>query len=52
MLGREVANLVDKTQEAGQYEVVFNASNLPSGVYVYSLKINDFVQNNKMTLLK
>jgi hypothetical protein len=52
MLGREVANLVDETQETGQYTVVFNASNLPSGVYVYSLKVNDFVQNNKMTLLK
>src|SRR5690606_6868411 len=51
MLGREVANLVNETQDEGQYSVTFNASNLPSGVYVYSLKVNDFVQNNKMTLL-
>ena len=52
MLGREVANLVNETQDEGQYSVTFNANNLPSGVYVYSLKVNDFVQNNKMTLLK
>lgn len=52
MLGREVANLVNETQDEGQYSVVFDASNLPSGVYVYSLKVNDFIQNNKMTLLK
>ena len=52
MLGREVADLVNEIQDEGQYSVVFNASNLPSGVYVYSLKVNDFVQNQKMTLLK
>jgi hypothetical protein len=52
MLGKEVANLVSETQDEGQYSVVFNANNLPSGVYVYSLRVNDFVQNNKMTLLK
>ena len=52
MLGREVANLVNENQEAGQYSVIFNAANLPSGVYIYSLRVNDFVQNNKMTLLK
>lgn len=52
MLGREVANLVNETQDEGQYSVSFDASNLPSGVYIYSLRVNDFVQNNKMTLLK
>lgn len=52
MLGKEVANLVSETQDEGQYSVIFDASNLPSGVYIYSLRVNDFVQNNKMTLLK
>lgn len=52
MLGKEVANLVNETQDEGQYSVIFDASNLPSGVYIYSLRVNDFVQNNKMTLLK
>ena len=52
MLGREVANLVNENQKAGQHSVIFNAANLPSGVYIYSIRVNDFVQNNKMTLLK
>ncbi len=52
MLGREVASLVNETQDAGKYSVIFNAANLPSGVYIYSLRVNDFVQNNKMTLVK
>jgi hypothetical protein len=52
MLGKEVANLVNEAQDVGQYSVDFNAGNLPTGVYIYSLRVNDFVQNNKMTLLK
>lgn len=52
MLGREVAKLVNETQDEGQYSVVFGANSLPSGVYIYSLRVNDFIQNNKMTLLK
>lgn len=52
MLGREVADLVNGTKDVGQYSVEFDAKNLPSGVYIYSLKVNDFVQINKMTLLK
>ena len=52
MLGREVAVLVNEIKEQGQYSVIFNAANLPSGVYICSLRVNDFVQNNKMTLMK
>ena len=52
MLGKEVATLVNNTQESGRYSVELNAKELPSGVYIYSLKVNDFVQNIKMTLLK
>ncbi len=52
MLGREVANLVNENQDAGQYSITFNAAKLPSGVYIYSLRVNVFVKNNKMTLLK
>jgi hypothetical protein len=52
ILGREVATLVKGNQMAGQYSVTFNATNLPSGVYFYSLHAGDqsFVQ--KMMLLK
>jgi hypothetical protein len=52
LLGQEIATLVNEVQPAGIYESLFDASNLPSGVYIYSLRVNDFVQNNKMTLLK
>jgi hypothetical protein len=52
LLGSEVSVLVNEVKSAGKYEISFDASNLPSGVYLYSLRVNDFVQNNKMTLLK
>ncbi|HAB51097.1 MAG TPA: T9SS C-terminal target domain-containing protein, partial [Ignavibacteriales bacterium] len=52
IIGREVSQLVKETKEPGVYSVSFDASNLPSGVYIYSLRVNDFVQNQKMTLLK
>ncbi|GBD91697.1 hypothetical protein BMS3Abin04_02429 [bacterium BMS3Abin04] len=52
VLGREVATLVNKKQKPGAYKVEFNASNLPSGVYLYKLKAGSFVQVKKMILLK
>ena len=52
IIGKEVAALVNETKTPGKYSVSFNASNLPSGVYVYSLRVNSFVKNNKMTLMK
>ncbi len=52
LLGIELAVLVHEVKSAGSYEVSFDASSLPSGVYVYSLRVNDFVQNNKMTFMK
>ena len=52
MLGREVADLVNQTRDQGSYTVIFEAADLPSGVYIYSLRVNDFVQNNKMILMR
>jgi hypothetical protein len=52
MLGKEVANLVNEVKPEGIFEVKFDASKLPSGVYIYSIRVNDFVQNQKMILLK
>ncbi len=52
LLGREVATLVNETKAPGNYEVNFNASNLPSGVYFYRLKAEEFVETKKMILLK
>jgi uncharacterized delta-60 repeat protein len=52
VLGNEVVTLVDEFRGAGRYEVNFNASNLPSGIYFYKLQAGDYVQTRKMILLK
>lgn len=52
MLGREVATLVNGSQNAGSYEVAFDASNLSSGIYVYTLTAGNFSSSKKLTLLK
>ena len=52
ILGSEVATLINKEQNAGRYSFNFNASNISSGVYFYSLKAGDFFANKKMILLK
>ncbi len=51
-VGEEVAVLVDGFSETGFFEVSFNASNLPSGVYLYKLQSANLVQTKKMMLLK
>jgi len=51
--GQVVATLVrDTLQKAGRYTIVFDAENLPSGVYFYQLTANNFTQTRKMLLLK
>jgi hypothetical protein len=52
LLGRKVASLVDFEQSPNRYAVRFDASNLPTGVYLYRLQVNDFTATKKMMLLK
>lgn len=52
VLGSEIAELVNEMEEAGYHSVEFNASNLPSGVYIYTMQVNGFSSSNKMLLLK
>ncbi len=52
MLGREVAVLVNEEKPAGTYEAVWNAHNLPSGVYFYRLRAGSREETNKMVLLR
>ena len=52
ILGKEVATLINEIKPAGNYEIKFNASQLSSGVYFYSLHSGDFTQTKKLILLK
>ena len=52
VLGNEVATLVNEKKPAGFYEVVFDASNLSSGIYFYRLVAGSFIQTKKLILLK
>jgi hypothetical protein len=52
ILGREVATLVNEVKEPGSYTVVFDASNLPSGVYLYRMKAGSIVQTKRLTVVK
>jgi hypothetical protein len=52
ILGREVETLIDKELEPGKYKINFTATNLPSGVYFYTLKTPKFTKTNKMLLIK
>lgn len=52
LLGKEMETLVDEQLSVGTYEITFNASSLPSGIYFYVLKTGDFVESNKMILVK
>jgi len=51
-LGEEVAVLLDKELTTGVYEVNWNASGLPSGVYFYQLQAGNFVVTKKMLMIK
>jgi len=57
MLGRQVTQLVNTTQEAGYRSVQWNATNffgkpVSAGVYLYQIRAGEFVQTRKMVLLK
>jgi hypothetical protein len=54
VLGNEIAELLDVEKEAGVYNFTFNTQDygLSSGVYFYTLRVNDFVQTRKMILEK
>lgn len=52
VLGREIATLVNEQLSPGSYEVDFDGSSYPSGVYFYKLSTGNFTAVNKMVLLK
>ncbi len=52
LLGENVATLVNKREFSGNYSVEFNATNLTSGIYFYTLKSGTYFKTNKMFLIK
>ena len=59
ILGKEISTLVNEALQPGTYEVTFEGSNLPSGIYFYQLRVEDptgrtggFVETRKLILLK
>ena len=51
-LGREIQTLIDEELVAGDYRVVFNATNLSSGVYYYRMKAGNYLRTHKMLFIK
>lgn len=52
ILGRETVTLVNEKQSPGTYEVSFDGSKLSSGIYFYRIQADNFVQTNRMVLIK
>ncbi len=52
ILGMEVATLINEYKAAGNHQVSFDGNDLPSGVYIYRISVNDFTKTRKMILEK
>lgn len=52
MLGRQIANLVNRELIPGSYSVEFDAGQLPSGTYFYRLRSGNFAETKKMNVIK
>ncbi|MCD4730981.1 MAG: T9SS type A sorting domain-containing protein [Bacteroidales bacterium] len=52
ILGREVVLLINEEKMKGNYDVEFNASELPSGVYFYKLQTEKYIETKKMIFMK
>jgi photosystem II stability/assembly factor-like uncharacterized protein len=52
VIGNEIATLVNETKPAGAYQVVFDASKLSNGVYLYKIQAGNFTATKKLILMK
>jgi hypothetical protein len=52
LLGREVATLANEERQPGEYSMTFDASNLPSGVYLYKMTSGSFTDVKKLILVR
>jgi len=51
-IGKELRTLVNESRPAGNYNIEFDGSDLPSGIYFYKFEVGDFVETKSMILLK
>jgi len=52
VIGKEITTLINEIKPAGYYEIEFNGSGLPSGIYYYKLEAGSFSQVKKMMIVK
>ena len=52
MLGQKVSTILNEFKIEGSHQIKFDASSLPSGVYMYQLRADAFVETKLMTLIK
>lgn len=52
ILGREVTTLVNKQQRPGNYEVIWDANEFPSGIYLYKISAGKYKRTKKLMLIK
>jgi hypothetical protein len=52
ILGKGIATLVNEQLQPGTYEVTFDGSNIPSGIYFYKLEIENYIETKKMLMVK
>jgi hypothetical protein len=52
LLGQEIKTLVNEFKESGVQTIIFNGSELNSGMYIYKIESGSFTQTKKMTLVK
>lgn len=52
LLGQKVETMVQDYRDAGTYELNFNATDLVSGIYIYTISVNEYTSSKKMILVK
>ena len=57
MIGRQVKNLINQTQDAGYRSVIWGATNdygkpVSAGIYLYQIQAGEYISTKKMVLLK
>jgi len=52
VLGSEIIAIVNEEKPIGSYNVEFDATNLPSGIYLYRIQVRQFIETMKMILVK